>query len=87
MKVKCKLGRKRDETTSFRINIFFFRKSICVSQLNTNLYHSRPGETENQTNLHLEPHDYRIYYVNVALRYQYAISVVEAQTFLLAKLP
>ena len=42
---------------------------------------------ENQTNLHLEPHDYRIYYVNIDLRHQYGISVAEAQTFLLAKHP
>ena len=32
-------------------------------------------------------HDYRIYYVNIDLRHQYGISVVESQTFLLAKRP
>ena len=33
------------------------------------------------------PHDYRIYYVNIDLRHQYGISVAESQTFLLAKRP
>ena len=35
--------------------------------------------------MHWEPHDYRIYYVNIDLRHQYGISVAESQTFLLAK--
>ena len=36
------------------------------SQKITKLYHNQPGETKNQTNLHfLEPHDYRIDYVNI----------------------
>ena len=39
----------------------------------------------NQTNLLLEPHDYRIYYVNIDLHHQYGISVAESQT--LAKRP
>ena len=42
---------------------------------------------QNRTNLHLESHDYRIYYVNIDLRHQYGISVAESQTFLLAKRP
>ena len=37
--------------------------------------------------LHLEPHDYRNYYVNIDLRHQYGISVTEWQTFPLAKRP
>ena len=37
--------------------------------------------------MHLEPHDYRIYYVNIDLRHQYGISVAELQTFLLAIRP
>ena len=37
--------------------------------------------------MHLEPHDYQIYYVNIALRHQYGISVAESQMFLLAKRP
>ena len=51
----------------------------------TKLYHNQPGETSNQTNLHLEPHIYPIYYVNIDLRHQYGISVAESQTFLLVK--
>ena len=35
--------------------------------------------------VHLELHDYRIFYVNIDLRHQYGISVAEAQTPLLAK--
>ena len=37
--------------------------------------------------MYLEPHDYRIYYVNIDLRHQYGISVAESQTSLLAKRP
>ena len=33
------------------------------------------------------PHDYRIYYVNIDLRHQYGISVAESQTFLPVKRP
>ena len=49
-------------------------------QKNTKFYPSRSEKTQNQTNLHLEPHDYLIYYVNIDLRHHYGISVVEAQT-------
>jgi len=35
----------------------------------------------------LEPHDYKIYYVNLDLRHQYGISVAELQTFLRVKRP
>ena len=35
--------------------------------------------------MYLEPHEYRIYYVNIDLRHQYVISTAESQTFLLAK--
>ena len=38
------------------------------------LYQNWPGKTKNWTNLHLDPHDYRIYYVNIDLRHQYGIS-------------
>ena len=55
--------------------------------MNTTLYQNRPWETYNWTNLHLETHDYRIYYVNIDLRHQYGISVAESQTFPLAKCP
>ena len=89
-KVKC----KHDESLT--------KQSICVEYSllykkhlsfagahshNTTLFRNRPGETWNWTNLHLEPHDYRIYYVNIDLRHQYGISVAELQTFLLAKHP
>ena len=37
---------------------------------------------------HLEPHDYRIYFVNIDLHHQCVeLSVTEAQTFLLVKRP
>ena len=55
--------------------------------MNTTLYQNRPEDTKNWTNLYLETHDYRIYYVNNDLRHQYGISVAESQTFLLAKRP
>ena len=42
---------------------------------------------QNWTNLYLEPHDYRIHYVNIDLRHQYGISVAESQTFLRTKRP
>ena len=32
-------------------------------------------------NLHLEPHDYRIYHVNINLLHQYGIYVAKSQTF------
>ena len=54
-------------------------------QINTTLYQNRPEDTQNQTNLYLEPHDYRICYANTDLRHQYGISVAESQTFLLVK--
>ena len=36
---------------------------------------------------YLEPHDYRIYDVNIDLRHQYGISVAASETFLRAKRP
>ena len=56
-------------------------------QMNTTLHQNRPEDTQNWTRLYLEPHDYRIYYVNIDLRHQYGIYVAESQTFLLAKRP
>ena len=55
--------------------------------MNTTLCQNRPADTQNWTNLYLEPHDYWIYYVSIDLRHQYGISVAESQTFLLAKRP
>ena len=40
-----------------------------------------------RTNLDLEPHDFRINYVNIDLRQQYGIFVAKTQTSLLAKHP
>ena len=72
-------------------NIFFFRKA---SEVLLELVRKRSRdftiinqEKQDQTNLNLEPHDYRIYYVNIDLRHQYGISVAELQTFLLVKRP
>ena len=56
-------------------------------QKNTTLYQNRPEATQNWTNLYLEPHDCRIYYVNINLRYQYGISAAESQASLRAKRP
>ena len=57
-------------------------------QINTTLYQNLPEDTQNWTNLYLEPHDYRIYYVNIDLAcHQYGISAAESQTFLRAKRP
>ena len=55
--------------------------------MNTTLYQNRPEHTQNWTNLYLEPHDCRIYYVNINLRHQYRISATESQAFLRAKRP
>ena len=49
--------------------------------MNTTLYQNRPEDMQNWTNLYLEPHDCRIYYVNINLRHQYGISAAESQTF------
>ena len=64
----------------------FSRRSIWVfararGQMNKTLYQNRPEYTQNWENLYLEPHDCRIYYVNINLRHQYGISAAESQTF------
>ena len=64
-------------------NIFFLRRNIQVSWSSlekTKLYHNRPGDTSNQTNLHLEPHGYWINYVNIDLPHYYGISVCSLGT-------
>ena len=43
------------------------------------LYQNRPEDA------YLEPHNYRIYYVNIDWRHQYGISVAKSHTFLRAK--
>ena len=55
--------------------------------MNTILYQNRPEDTLNWTKIYLEPHDHRIYYVNIDLRHQYGIAAPELQTFLRAKRP
>ena len=55
--------------------------------MNTTLHQNRPEDTQNWTNLYLEPHNYQIHYVNIDLHYQHGISVAESQTFLLTKRP
>ena len=55
--------------------------------MNTTVYQNRPEDSQNWTNLYLEPHDYRIYFVNIDLRHQYGISVAESLTSLRAKRP
>ena len=55
--------------------------------MNITLYQNRPEDTYNWINLHLETHDYRIFYVNIDLGHQYGISVAESQTFLRAERP
>ena len=55
--------------------------------MNTTLYQNRPEDTQNLTNLSMEPHDCRIYYVNINLRHHYGISAAESQAFLRAKRP
>ena len=54
-------------------------------QVNTTLHQNRPEDTQNWTKLCLEPHDYRIHYVNIDLRHQYGISVAERETSPAAK--
>ena len=54
-------------------------------QMNTILYQNRPEDSQNWTNLYLEPHDYLIYYVIADLRHQCGISVAESQTFFRVK--
>ena len=71
--------------------IYSFKKHLSFAgargQINTTVYQNRPEDMQNWTNLYLEPHDYRIYYVNIDLHHRYGISVAESQTFLHAKRP
>jgi len=41
------------------------RFAAAYSQNNSKLKENRLGETYTQTNSHLEPHDYKINYVNI----------------------
>ena len=82
-KVKC----KRDESITKQSIFLEYILLQCqhLSFANEHNNQNRPGETLNRTNVHSEPHDYRIYYVNTDLRHEYEISVAESQTFLLAR--
>ena len=90
-KVKCKRDESLTKQSIFVEYSLLYNKHLSFagarSQMNTTLYQNRPEDTQNWTNLCLEPHDYRIYYVNIDLRHQYGISVAESQTFLCAKRP
>ena len=55
-------------------------------QMNTTLDQNRPEDSQNWTNLYLEAHDHRIYYVKIDLRH-HGISAAESQTFRRAKRP
>ena len=48
--------------------------------MNTTLYQNRPQDTQNWTNLYLEPHGCWNYYVNINLHHQHGISAAESQT-------
>ena len=81
------------QNSKYSWNIFFLQEAFefvgaCL-QKNTKLYHNRPGETKNQTNLHLEPYKngYWINYVNIYLCHQHGISVAEAQVSFLQNFP
>ena len=85
-KVKC----KRDESLTKRsifVEFEHFSFAGARSQMNTTLLPKSTGRNVKLNNLHLEPHDYRIYYVNTDLRHQYGISAAETQTFLRGKRP
>ena len=92
-KVKCTL--KHEESLTKQSILFCgiqsFKKHLSFAgargQINTTVYQNQPEDTQNWTNLYLEPHDYRIYYVNVDLHHRYGISVAESQMFLHAKRP
>ena len=90
-KVKCKREESLTKQSIFVEYSLLQKKHLSFSgahsQMNTTLYQNWPGETENWTNLRLEPHYYWIYYVNIDLHPRYGISVAELQTFLLAKRP
>ena len=91
-KFKC----KREESITYKtVNICGTHSSpeeafeFCWISF-TDEHNSLPKSTRwnvKLNKLHLEPHDYRIYYVNIDLRHQYGISVTESKTFLRAKRP
>ena len=90
-KVKCKREESVTKQSIFVEYSLLLQKHLSFAgarwQMNSTLYQNRPEDTQNWTNLYLEPHNYWIYYVNIGLRHQYGISAAESQTFLLAKRP
>ena len=90
-KVKCKGEESLTKQSIFVEYSLLWKKHLSLAgarwQMNTTLHQNRQEVTQNWTNLYLEPHDYRIHYVNINVRHQYGISVAESQTFLLAKRP
>ena len=91
-KVKCKREESLTKQSLFGEYSLLLKKRLSFVgarwQMNTKLYQNRPGKTRKIGQiLYLEPHDYRIYYINIDLRHQYGISAAESQTFLLAKRP
>ena len=90
-KVKCKREESVTKQSIFVEYSLLLQKHLSFAgarwQMNSTLYQNRPEDTQNWTNLYLEPHNYWIYYVNIGLRHQYGISVAKSQTFLLAKRP
>ena len=73
------------QKTQYSWNIFFFRASVINRR--TQNFTIIDQEKQNRTNLHLEPHDYRINYVNIDLRHEYGIYAAKAQTSLIVKRP
>ena len=71
-KVKCKREESLTKQSIFVEYSLLQKKHLSFAgargQINTTLYQNRPEDTQNQTNLYLELHDYQIYYVNIDLR-------------------
>ena len=89
-KAKCKCNESITKQSIF-VGYIFSRRSIWVllelvhrwTQHFTKIDQGK----QNWTNLLLEPHDYRICYVNIDICHQYVISATESQIFLLGKHP
>ena len=90
-KVKCKREESLTKQSIFVEHSLLYNKHLNFAgvrwQVNTTLDQTPPEDAQNWTNVYLEPHDYRIYYVNIDLLHQYGISAAESQTFLRAKKP
>ena len=78
-KEKCRREESLTKQTIF-VEYSLLLRSIWVfaearGQMNTTLYQNRPEDTQNwnKSIVLLEPHDCRIYYVNINLHHQYGI--------------